>query len=87
LAAALFWSWNTHDYLSEGRGYLERALSGRRSDPTTASLRARALDGAGWLTGFQGDIGAAKTLVEEGLNLYRQLGDEEGIASPSPTSV
>ena len=32
LAAALFWFWNTHDYLSEGRGYLQRALSGRRSD-------------------------------------------------------
>jgi predicted ATPase/DNA-binding SARP family transcriptional activator/DNA-binding CsgD family transcriptional regulator len=81
LAAALFWFWNTHDYLSEGRSYLERALSGRRSDPTTASLRARALDGAGWLTGFQGDMGAGKALVEEGLALYRQLGDEEGIAS------
>jgi hypothetical protein len=65
-----------------GRGYLERALSGRRSDPTTASLRARALVGASWVAGFQGDIGAAKTLVEEGLTLYRQLGDEEGIASP-----
>jgi non-specific serine/threonine protein kinase len=81
LAAALFWFWNTHDYLSEGRGYLERALSGRRSDPTTASLRAQAFVGAGWLTGYQGDIGAGKALTEEGLALYRQLGDEEGIAS------
>jgi DNA-binding NarL/FixJ family response regulator len=81
LAAALFWFWNTHDYLSEGRGYPQRALSGR-SDATTASLRARALVGASWVAGFQGDIGAAKTLVEEGLTLYRQLGDEEGIASP-----
>jgi tetratricopeptide (TPR) repeat protein len=44
-------------------------------------LRARALVGASWVAGFQGDIGAAKTLVEEGLTLYRQLGDEEGIAS------
>jgi len=26
LTAALFWFWNTHEYLSEGRGYLERAL-------------------------------------------------------------
>jgi ATP/maltotriose-dependent transcriptional regulator MalT len=81
LAADLFWFWNSHDYLSEGRGYLQRALSGRRSDPTTASLRARALVGASWLVSFQGDFGAAKTLVEEGLTLYRQLGDEEGIAS------
>jgi DNA-binding CsgD family transcriptional regulator/tetratricopeptide (TPR) repeat protein len=28
-----------------------------------------------------GDYGAAKTLIEEGLALYRQLGDEESIAS------
>src|SRR5215210_4565662 len=81
LAAALFWFWNTHDYLSEGRGYLQRALSGRRSDPTTASLRTRALVGASWVADFQGDIGAAKTLVEEGLTLYREVEDEEGIAS------
>jgi hypothetical protein len=45
-------------------------------------VRARALVGASWVAGFQGGIGAAKTLVEEGLTLYRQLGDEEGIASP-----
>ena len=81
LGAALFWFWNTHDYLSEGRGYLQRALSGRRSDPTTASLRAQAFVEAGWLAGIQGDIGVAKALTEEGLALYRQLGDEEGIAS------
>jgi hypothetical protein len=44
-------------------------------------LRARALEGAGWLASFQGDSGAAKALVEEELALYRQLVDEEGIAS------
>jgi predicted ATPase/DNA-binding SARP family transcriptional activator len=57
LAVALWWLWHTHDYLSEGRSYLERARSSK-SSTTAARLRARALDGAGLLAGFQGDIGA-----------------------------
>ncbi|MGH3146655.1 MAG: helix-turn-helix transcriptional regulator, partial [Rubrobacter sp.] len=78
LATALFWFWHTHDHQTEGRSYLERALS---NSSAAARLRARALDAAGGIAGFQGDIGAAKALLEEGLALYRRLEDEEGIAS------
>jgi predicted ATPase/DNA-binding SARP family transcriptional activator/DNA-binding CsgD family transcriptional regulator len=82
LAATLSWFWYTHDYLTEGRRYLERTVSSsRRSDPTTTRLRARALNGAGTIAIAQGDFGAAKALTEEGLALYRELGDEEGIAA------
>jgi len=82
LAVALRWFWHTRSHQIEGRRYLESAASRRSSSSTTgARLRARALDGASWLAMFQGDIGAAKALIEEGLALYRQLGDEEGIAS------
>ena len=80
LATALFWFWQTHDYQTEGRSYLERAVSNSRGT-TAARLRARAFEAAGGIAGFQGDIGAAKPFLEEGLTLYRQLGDEEGIAS------
>ncbi|HEX2741590.1 MAG TPA: LuxR C-terminal-related transcriptional regulator, partial [Rubrobacter sp.] len=80
LATALFWFWQTHDYQTEGRSYLERALS-NSTGTTTARLRAQALDAAGGIAGFQGDNGAAKALLQEGLALYRQLEDEEGIAS------
>jgi hypothetical protein len=80
LAVALWYFWNTHDYLSEGRRYLESALSSS-SDPTTTRLRARALNGAAGIAIPQGDYGAAKALIEEGWALYRELGDEEGIAS------
>jgi non-specific serine/threonine protein kinase len=80
LAVALFWFWHTHGYLTEGRRYLQRALPGR-GDPTTTRLRARALQGVGTLANSQGDHGAAKALTEEGLALYRELGDEEGIAA------
>ncbi len=81
LALALFWFWFTGGSLTEGRSYLESALSGRRSDSTATRLRARALNGAAGIATSQGDYGGAKALLEEGLALYRQLGDEEGIAS------
>ena len=80
LAVALFWFWHTHDYQSEGRRYLERALCGK-SAPTTTRLRARASNGAGWFALFQADYGASKALIEEALALYRELGDKEGIAA------
>jgi DNA-binding CsgD family transcriptional regulator len=80
LAVALWWFWHTHDYLSEGRRYLERALSGR-SDPTMTSWRARALNATAGLALYQADYGASKALMEEALALYRELGDKEGIAA------
>ncbi len=80
LAVALYWFWHTQDHQIEGRRFLERAVSGR-SNPTATRWRARALNGAAWIALFQGDYGASKTLVEEGLALYRELGDKEGIAS------
>jgi non-specific serine/threonine protein kinase len=80
LAVALWWFWHTRDYLTEGRRYLQRAGSGM-STPTSTRLRARALDGAAWLALYQGDQGASKVLIGEALVLYRELQDEEGIAS------
>ena len=80
LAVALWWFWHTHDYLSEGRRYLERALSGR-SDPTMTRWKARALNAAAGLALYQADYGASRALMEEALALYRELGDEEGIAA------
>ena len=80
LAVALWWFWNTRDYLTEGRRYLERAGSGITS-PATIRLRTRALDGAAWLALYQADYGASKVLMEEALALYRKLGDREGIAA------
>jgi predicted ATPase/DNA-binding CsgD family transcriptional regulator len=80
LAVALWWFWHTHDYLSEGRRYLERALSGR-SDPTMTSWRARALNATAGLALYQADYRASKALMEEALALYRELGDKEGIAA------
>jgi predicted ATPase/DNA-binding SARP family transcriptional activator/DNA-binding CsgD family transcriptional regulator len=77
LAGALWLFWFTRGYSIEGRGWLEKALSLGRSPVA----RAKALNGAGWIAMFQGDFDTAKTVLEESLTLYRELNDEEGIAS------
>lgn len=48
---------------------------------TIARARATALNGAGWFAMLQGDYEAAEPLLEEGLALYRELGDKDGVAS------
>jgi DNA-binding CsgD family transcriptional regulator len=79
LAAALWPFWFARGYLSEGRRWLEIAVS--QSGRAAPRTRAKALNGAGWLATFQDEYGAAKIMIEEGLALYRELGDKEGIAS------
>jgi non-specific serine/threonine protein kinase len=79
LAAALSAFWFARGYLSEGRRWLEKAIS--RTGPATTLVRAKALNGAGWLAAYRAEYGAAKAHIEEGLTLYRELGDKEGIAS------
>ena len=78
LAGALWRFWDVRGYLSEGRGWLERALAGSREVP--AGLRATALKGAGSLALLQGEYGQAAALFEEALALFRALGDGHGAA-------
>ena len=78
LALALGRFWYTRGYLSEGRGWLERALDGNREVP--AGLRAIALKGAGSLALLQGEYGQAAALYGEALALFRALGDGQGVA-------
>jgi non-specific serine/threonine protein kinase len=79
LAAALWPFWFARGYLSEGRRWLERAIT--LSDSLSTLARAKALNGAGSIATFQDEYEAAKALIEEGLALNRELGDKEGIAS------
>ena len=44
------------------------------------AIRSKALSGAGNLARNQGDYAAARALYEESLTLFRQLGDQRGIA-------
>jgi predicted ATPase/DNA-binding CsgD family transcriptional regulator len=78
LAAALWPFWFVRGYLSEGRRWIESAVA--RTDTSATLARAKALHGAGVIATFQDDCGRAKALIEEGVVLFRALGDKEGIA-------
>jgi predicted ATPase/DNA-binding XRE family transcriptional regulator len=72
LAGALAWFWTMRCHLSEGREWSTRALQiGSDISPV---LRARALFGSGSIAWLQGDVSAARALMEECVALYRNLG-------------
>jgi ATP/maltotriose-dependent transcriptional regulator MalT len=62
---------------------MEEALA--RGTDVSASARARLLFGAGTLAQVVADWRPARTMAEESLRLFRQLGDEEGVAYVSGT--
>jgi predicted ATPase/transposase/DNA-binding XRE family transcriptional regulator len=78
LAAALGEFWWPRGHVSEGRRWLAATLA--CSGAATAATRAKALYRAGELAYAQGEYGAAATLLEGSLTLYRDLGDKRGIA-------
>lgn len=79
LGASLVIFWFMRGYLTEGRERLLELLNlSDKSRPT--SLRAKALDRAGFLARFQGDYEAAYSLIDEGLAIHRALGDQHGVA-------
>ena len=78
MAGALCLFWYTRGYLSEGRTYLEAVA---RSDVIPATVRAKALDGLGWIAEPQGDYERARVAYEESLELYRSCHDKKGVAN------
>ena len=80
LSDALWWFWLTHNHLSEGRQWLEKALSGGEGRVT--SVRANVLNVLGLLLLNQGDYEQAERRCAESVALYRELGDTVGIAWP-----
>src|SRR5205085_290982 len=71
--------WYMRSYFSEGRDFLERALTLREG--VAASVRAKALFAATRLNESLGYRDRAEALCEESLALYRELEDTAGIAS------
>jgi predicted ATPase/DNA-binding SARP family transcriptional activator/DNA-binding CsgD family transcriptional regulator len=65
--AALGDFWYLRGYFSEGRRWLEEALT--KSDPAPRAVRARALERVSQLALFQGDLDRAESASEEGIEL------------------
>ena len=78
LAAALSGYWNLRDRWTEGSRWLEEAV--RRGNRGSPRVRARALRGLAVMTDSLGGHARARTLLDEALMLYRQLGDDDGVA-------
>lgn len=78
LATALLRFWYTRGHLSEGRDWLEKALS--QSETASARLRAKALTGLTALAWPQGDRDRALAAFAEALPLVEESDDVEGLA-------
>ncbi|HVF99773.1 MAG TPA: tetratricopeptide repeat protein, partial [Chloroflexia bacterium] len=77
LAGAIWRFWWMRGYITEGRRWLDMALTkvpGRTAD------RARAAYGASILAKVQGDSATSIRLEAESLGIYRELGDRRGVA-------
>lgn len=78
LGGALWRFWWQRGYQSEGRGWLEQALSAPADGPPAA--RAKALRAAGVMAGDHADYAASRAFLEESLAIAREFRDAEGVA-------
>ena len=79
LCAALAGFWKGHAHFTEGRRWLERALSLSLGQRT--ALRAELLEGAGWMSRARGDYEGADRLYTEALHIRRKLGNLDDVAT------
>ncbi|MEX2558139.1 MAG: adenylate/guanylate cyclase domain-containing protein [Actinomycetota bacterium] len=78
LAGAVSEFWCEKEHWAEGLRYLESAL---RVDERPTAARAKALAGAAHMARDTGDSSTGRLRAEEGLGLYRMLGDVWGTAN------
>jgi predicted ATPase/DNA-binding SARP family transcriptional activator/DNA-binding CsgD family transcriptional regulator len=75
---ALWLFWWMHGHFTEGRRWMEEALS--KGSAMSASFRAKALFVAGTMADGQADRRSAEPLIKESLMHFRELGDKLGSA-------
>ena len=80
LAGALRRFWQMHGHLDEGQTFTERALAASEGIMVSAQARARALIAAGTLASIRNDYDRTEAYCQESLLLFRELGDQRGIA-------
>jgi predicted ATPase len=79
LVSSLWQYWFLRGHWSEGRRWLEEAFAISSSVRTNKALRAKALYVGVPMFVYQGDLARARSLCEQSVNLYRELGDREGL--------
>jgi predicted ATPase len=79
LAGALWWFWYLGGHWSEGRGWLEGALT-RTGAGSPVAVRAKALLGVGVLAAAQGDGAVALPKLQESNAQFRDVDDQHGLA-------
>jgi predicted ATPase/class 3 adenylate cyclase len=84
LSTALWRFWQIRGHHTEGRSWVEQMLGpvggGECTDPPALTLRAAALHGLGALLTHQGNYAAARSVLEESLDICHRVGDEGGMA-------
>ena len=80
LAGALRRFWQMHGHLNEGQMFTEKALSVSDGIQVSAQARAKALIAAGTLASIQNDYDRTEIYCRESLLLFREIGDQQGIA-------
>ena len=80
LAAAVWWLWLVRGYWTEGIGYLRATIEASLQDHAADLSRAKALNAAGALLVKQDDYRPACARFEQALTIYRELGDQRGVA-------
>ena len=82
LGVALYKFWIVRGHLREGRRHLEECLA-RPGAHTPTPARARALNALSTITHELSHFTLARPMVEESLAIFRELGDEQGMANSS----
>ncbi len=85
-AGALFSFWSLRGRITEGRDWLDRALTNPAS-PRIGAARAKALYAAGYLARLQGDLTIARASLEASAALWRRSGstNQTGLAGALAT--
>jgi predicted ATPase/class 3 adenylate cyclase len=80
ICAAMWRYWQRHGLMEEGRWWTDQALALPGATARTA-VRAAGLAASGSLAYWSGDAQRTASAYQESLDIYREVGDESGIAT------